>query len=565
MMATLRYYRFLGLIALALVFTMGAVTIPVDMADAADDRLVRKLTVLTRPQAAAPDEFETANLLVAEMKQIGLNVQMKVMPWEQMADYVWYKRDAWDMTGWQMTARPERLDPDEFTYNLFHSSTAKNGYNFVGYISPEYDKVAEEQRVTIDRQKRQELIFKAQQIAATDAAYNFCVNQTLNYVYNNQVFKPESIKDMAGLGIKNFWTYIYASPTGDQKDFILNSNDTVQASNPFFISGTVDSWITELVWDRLMRMGEDGLPKPWAAESVTWLSPTQVRVVLRQGMKWHDGRPLTVEDVKFSFEAPLSGEVPMYKPFVMNIDKIDITDANTLVFNLKKPYAAFETASLAKLNIAPKHIWEPIIDQLKNSPDNAENHQEKGPIGSGPFKFGHWKFSEEFVLLANNDHFQPPQAARWIVRIVPNMEAALGMITTGELNFLAVYLGDPQLLSQKVAADPKLTMVSSVDLGFKFFAVNHRRAPFSDKAFRQALAAITDRQLIVDAVWKGFAVPGDSIISPALKFWKNSALDYPSGGLETARKILREAGYEWDKKGRLMYPQGQKETLKPSF
>jgi peptide/nickel transport system substrate-binding protein len=435
----------------------------------------------------------------------------------------------------------------------------------VGYINPEYDKVAEQQRATIDKEARRALIFKTQQIIADDAAYNFVVNQTLNYVYNNKVFAADSIKDMAGMGIKNFWTYINATPISSQKDFILNSNDAIQSCNPFYISGTVDSWITELVWDRLMRVDVDGLPKPWAAQSVKWLQPDQVEITIRPGMKWHDGQPVTVEDVKFSFEAPNSGEVPMYKPFVSNIASIDIVNDTTLIFKLKNPSAAFETASLAKLNLVPKHIWEPIIENLKNSKDNAESYQEKVPVGSGPYKFSNWKYSEELVLTANADHFQPPKMDRWIVRIIPNMEAALGMIINGELNFLATYLGDAQLLSEKVKANPQLTLVSSTDLGFKFFAVNHRRAPFSDKNFRRALAAITDRPMIVEAVWKGYAVPGDSVISPALKYWYNPSLNYPSGGHDAAKKMLEDAGYEWDKNGRLLYPKGQKETLKPSL
>ena len=51
--------------------------------------------------------------------------------------------DTWDLTMWQMAGRPERSDPDELIYNLFHSSTMEKGYNFVGYINPDYDKVAE--------------------------------------------------------------------------------------------------------------------------------------------------------------------------------------------------------------------------------------------------------------------------------------------------------------------------------------------------------------------------------------------------------------------------------------
>lgn len=519
------------------------------------DRQVRKLSFITRPKASSPDEFETITLLAEAMEKIGVEVEVDVMPWEQMADVVWYDREAWDLTGWQMTARPERLDPDEFIYNLFHSSTAENGYNFIGYINPEYDAVAEEQRITIDREERQKLIYKAQQIVADDAAYIFCVNPMVSIVFNNSDFEEDSVVEMAGLGIKNFWTYLNITPKGDQKNIILNSNDTVQSINPLYISGSVDSWITELVWDRVMRMGADGLPEPWAAESVEWLDDTTVEVVMRDDMMWHDGEPVTVEDVKYSFEVPKSGEVPMYKPFVDKIENIEIVDENTLHFTLEEPWAAFETASLAKLNIIPKHIWEPIIEDLKDKPENAESYQEDMPVGSGPFKFSNWKFSEEVVLTANEDHFQPPKSEKWIVRFIPNMEATLGMVQNGEINFLATYLGDMQLLEQQVNNNDDLSMVSSIDLGFRFLAPNHRVKPFDDVAFRRAVAALNERELIAGLVWKGFAVPSKSVISPALEYWHNARVEYPSGGVEAAKEILSEAGYEWDSQGRLLYPE----------
>lgn len=556
-----KFFKYL-LIVLTMILVIGFSGIVQAASDADDpERVIRKLVVFSRPKATSPDEYETALLIVDGMRKLGLDVDVKVITWEQMIDAVWYNRDAWDMTGWQMTARPERLDPDEFLYNLFHSSTAENGYNFIGYINPKYDEIVEKQRVTLDKEERRDLVFQLQEILANEAVCDFVVNPTVNIVYSSKVFKPESIKEMAGMGIKNFWTYIYAEPAGEQKNLILNSNDTIHAINPLYVSGTADSWVTELVWDRLMRVGQDGLPKPWAAESVEWISDKQAKIVLREGMKWHDGKPVTVEDVKFSFEAPLGGEVPMYKPFVDNIESIEIVNDSTLLFNLKKAFAAFETATLAKMNIIPKHVWESILEDLKASPDNVESIQEEMPVGSGPYKYSNWKFSEEVVLEKYTEHFSVPKMEKWIIRFIPNMEATLGMIQNGEINFLATYLGDSQLLQQKVEENPDLTMISSIDLGFRYFAFNHRRPPFDDIAFRRAIVAITDRDIIVAAVWKGFAVSGDSVISPALEFWKKDNLNLPSGGVEEAKQILKEAGYNWDEKGKLMYPEGKKEEL----
>src|SRR5699024_9829104 len=146
------------------------------------------------------------------------------------------------------------------------------------------------------------------------------------------------------------------------------------------------------------RINVDGLPEPWAAEEVHWETDTTLNIKLRDDMNWHDGKPVTADDVKFSFETPMTGEAPMYQPFVEIIDSIDIINEHELVFELKEPLSAFETASLAKLNIVPKHIWEPILEDLENKPENLESYQEDTPIGSGPYTFHNWKTQEEVVL-----------------------------------------------------------------------------------------------------------------------------------------------------------------------
>ena len=168
------------------------------------------------------------------------------------------------------------------------------------------------------------------------------------FAYRTDVWAPESIVEQNGIGIKNFWTFVGAEPVGEQQDMILNSADVLQAVNPLFISGAVDSWVTELIWDRLLRIGPDGLPQPWAAESYEWVDDTTIDVTLREGMTWHDGEPVTAEDVVFSFQAPLGEEVPMYQPFVSNISDIEVLDERTVRFLLAEPSAAFLTASLAK-------------------------------------------------------------------------------------------------------------------------------------------------------------------------------------------------------------------------
>ncbi len=257
---------------------------------------------------------------------------------------------------------------------------------------------------------------------------------------------------------------------------VLNAAEALNAINPLYISGAIDSWVTDLVWDRLMRVGPDGLPRPWSAESVTYVDPTTVEAKLRAGQTWHDGKPLTVEDVIFSFEAPAGDKSPMYKPFVANIAGMEKVDDRTIRFKLKAPNASFFTSTLAKINLIPKHVWEPILSGNQLQGKNAEAYQEPQPVGSGPFKVVRFKLQEEILLEKNPSHWAAPKMDRWILRIVTNTEAAVGMLRRGEVNFLSDYRGDPKILDDIAKQQKDIEIASTVDMGFRFVAPNLRRA-----------------------------------------------------------------------------------------
>ncbi len=522
---------------------------------------IRKLVIVSAAQASDPQEFQAAQLLAQAWRQLGLDIEVKGMPRPQLSDLVWNTRDKWDMTMWRMVGRPERSDPDEFAYNLFNPATAATGYDFVGYDNPNYMKIAEAQRSELDQGKRKQLIYEAQDAINKDQPYIFLVYPKNVLAYDKSVWKQSTVVEQSGIGIRSFWTYLRAEPLSAQKDMITNAAEAMLALNPLYISGAIDSWLTEIIWDRLMRVGPDGLPIPWAAEKVIQVDPNTVDCVLRPGQKWHDGNPMTVDDVVFSFKAPTMGDKsPMYKPFVANIADVMATDDKTVRFKLKTPSAAFAASTLAKINLIPKHVWEPIMADLMTKPQNVETYQEQHPVGSGPFKVARFKFTEEIVLEANKDYWETPKPERVIMRIVTNTSAALGMLPKGEINFLTDYRGDPKLLTDLAKQNPNIEVVSTIDMGFRFVAPNQRRPPFNDPAFRRALSSATNRQLMAAAAWNSFAVPANSIISPALKFWSKPGIDDLKVDMSAAKKLLEDAGYVLVG-GKLHYPGGVKETL----
>ena len=138
---------------------------------------IRKIVLISGAQAADQQEFQSAQLIAQEWRKLGLEVEVRGLPRPQVSDVVWYKRDTWDVTMWRMVGRPERSDPDELIYNLFHSSTREKGFNFVGYQSAEYDKTAEAQRAEIDLPKRKVLVDKAQDLIMSDLPYFFQIGR----------------------------------------------------------------------------------------------------------------------------------------------------------------------------------------------------------------------------------------------------------------------------------------------------------------------------------------------------------------------------------------------------
>ncbi|MGH8430132.1 MAG: ABC transporter substrate-binding protein, partial [Solimonas sp.] len=284
-----------------------AAAVPWAQAQEAGDR-IRKVVLISWPQGGNPQGFQASQLIAQAWRQLGLEIEVRSMPWQQHVQVVWNDRERWDTTMWRMVGRPERSDPDELVYNLYHSSTAAKGFNFVGYQNPEYDRIAEQQRQASDQEKRQELVRAAQKIVDRDQIQAFLVHPKSVKAFNKNVWAEESIVTQSGIGLRNFWTFVRATPKGAQKQMVLNSPEPVLSINPLFIAGSTSSWITELLWDRLARVGPDGLPQPWAAEKIDWVNPTTIDATIRTGMTWHDGRPVTADDVIYSIKGMLSTE-----------------------------------------------------------------------------------------------------------------------------------------------------------------------------------------------------------------------------------------------------------------
>ena len=208
--------------------------------------------------------------------------------------------------------QPDRLEPDFFLSEWFHSSRAvKGGRNYGNFINQEYDKIVDAQRREMDVKKRVELVYKAQKIIAKENPFFGIMHHDYVQVYNKD--RVEGVIPVMGNGIGFAylpWTFYKAKPKTNIREVrVANLND-IHTLNPFATPEVENEGWLRMMYDTILKRDADLNIIPWMAESWKVVDYTTVDIVLRDGMKFHDGKPVTVEDVKFTFDYIIKWKFP---------------------------------------------------------------------------------------------------------------------------------------------------------------------------------------------------------------------------------------------------------------
>ncbi|MBI3077177.1 MAG: hypothetical protein HYY85_09405 [Deltaproteobacteria bacterium] len=549
-------WGWVGLLVVGLV--LGAR--PAAAGEPAPGRLVPEIKFVIPSAAYDNTRFESGMLIARAWERLGLKVQLITTPdwpnFSKRVDYPW-ENHAFICA---YIARPERLDPDELLTRPLHSSQIrKGGGNYAGYNQPEYDAAVDAGRAELDVEQRRALIWKAQEIVARDIPHITLFHKKALHVYNKR--KWGNVVSIPGTGFFNIINYVEAVPLTGDATMVLSEQGTWSSLNPFYApSGWTAMDISRIIFDTLSRVGPDMKPAPWVPRS-----PTVVDVHLRKGMKFHDGQPVTAEDLKFSYEEMKRWRVPLYVPALEPLKQVRVLDAHTARLELAHPYAPLYMQTFALVPLVPKHVWEPALRERRMARPEEWN-DPRSMIGSGPFKFVYLRGSE-VKLLANEEHFRRPKAKAFVVALVANVDAQFLGFRKGEYDFhTGRGLTTPQM--KEARGVPHLGVVETDDIGVFWLNFNLREAsPFRDHALRLAAAHLIDYETFVRSILAGLAVPGRGLIAPGNRFWHNpniadgevpGKLHYHRYDPAQARRILQDAGYQWDSRGRLYYGEGHR-------
>jgi len=278
---------------------------------------------------------------------------------------------------------------------------------------------------------------------------------------------------------------------------ILLDESTLQPYT--YVSGYPGWNMLSLLYDTLFIMDVDNLPKPWVAKEDKVSADGKVHTItLRNDVKWHDGKPLTSADVKFSYEFYKKNTHSRWTPPVRTFVSIETPNDTTVVITLPAPAPSFAIQPLADVPIVPKHIWENVAD-----PRKFENN-----VGSGPFKLAEYKADQLYRFTANADYFAgKPAVDELLMPIIKDPTTIFSALKTGEIHATTRDLSPELVKDFQALADMKVSR--GPGFATTLLQFNAERAPWDKKEVRQAVALAIDTQKLVDTILLGYGTPGN--------------------------------------------------------
>lgn len=345
---------------------------------------------------------------------------------------------------------------------------------------------------------------------------------------------------------------LVASVAFAQNTLRLASDEDWETLDPAFASGVATGAMVAKLYDGLMRYDYSEVEVvPNLAEDVSVSDDATVfTFTLRDGVTFHDGSPLTAEDVKYSFERVLDPDTASPAIWVLQdagivgaeafiggdaegVSGIEVVDPRTVRISLRQPYALF----LYHLAMPAAHVVsQEVASGLESDADLSAN-----PVGTGPFRLADRVRDSSLTLAANEDYFAGAPSIDGVeYRIITDPLIAWNEFTAGNLDASGI----PASNFNEIVNDPQYAdaIETLPELAFYYLALNQQTfEPFKDVRVRRAVAMAIDRQGLIDGIYNGTDLLANGPIPPDLAgYSEQEGIPYDPEG---ARRLLAEAGY----------------------
>jgi peptide/nickel transport system substrate-binding protein len=287
--------------------------------------------------------------------------------------------------------------------------------------------------------------------------------------------------------------------------------------------------IDNLIFDDLLSRGEDLNVAPGLADSWEIPDPRTYVFHLHRGVKFHDGRPLTSRDVKWTFDSLLQGKIRSTKAAVYKfVDRIEASDDVTVIFHMKEQDATL--------------LWNLSDGAIGIVPDGSGEEMTGHPLGSGPFRFVSAETDREVIVERNADYWgQRAKLARVRFAVVPEATTQALELRKGSADVVinAMFPPDTTMTLQR---ERNLVIERGTGTRLAYLGFNLRDPILKNARVRQAIAYALDRQPMIDYLWRGQAQRARSIL-PTQSWAYDGNVPAYDHDLDKANRLLDAAGY----------------------
>ena len=421
-------------------------------------------------------------------KPVDLNVELsKVMDEHNFDMYI---------LGWSGRNMPMYVG-----HMAISSEDRPGGNNAEGLHNATLDKLAEELDKTVDPEKQKQILWKIQEILADQVPYVGIYTRYLTQVWGAEW--TDLHKEYWGYASPMTWRLAHKKGKTGGTFVVILAKD-LKAENVFLEKSIYEDMVWDALYDTLVYLDDNYSPKPWLAYKYEYSDGGKVWTFhLVNNATFHDGKPITAKDVKFTFDFIKENNIPDLSTIAKYYDHAEIIDDYTIKIYLTEPYAWF-LYDLADTPIIPEHVW-------KNTPWNTS----KAPkVGSGPFKWVK-RVEGEYVELEKYDNYwrsDMPKVDKLVFRIIDNFNSALLAMEAGEADFYVYYI--PVSAVDRVKNNPKLHLNLEKGFTFYYLGFNLRKPPMDDVWFRRAIAYLIPKDEVVKGPLNGLGEPCTWYVSP---------------------------------------------------
>ena len=348
-----------------------------------------------------------------------------------------------------------------------------------------------------------------------------------------------------------FAAFPMSEPAVEGGQIIWGNVSDISTTNPMLGADDPTNPFLSLVFESLLTSSPiDGQPVPGLAESWERAEDGVTYTFrLHPDATFHDGTPVTAEDVIFSLEAQLNPDTGSQYTSTVDaaVESYRLIDDHTIEIVSEGPRANFLFDLIVP--VLPKHVWEGVPASEWASDPGSTGQDPSRVIGSGPFRFIEWVQGDHVTLERNPDYWDTvagrvPTVDQFIMQVFPDETTLVQALRTGQIDWIDD-APPAEVEGLQATEGVRVTIFPTFDFGFYFMNMDPEKTPlFQDKPVREALFRALDRQAIIDNILLGLgevAVGTQSLLSAA--YAPDRIQNAYEFDLDAARALLDEAGW----------------------